>query len=58
MNLPSVVRDQNDVVWFDGGMMSRQQYENIRQQYPEVLLTFEKLPLWDSHDQNVVDVDK
>ena len=43
--------DQNGVVWFDGGMCSRSAYEQVTGKDSEAL------PLWDSHNQNVVDVD-
>lgn len=55
--------DQNDVVWFKHGFMSLEAYKVFRQygidtdrdisQMPPP----DELPFWDSHNQNIVDVD-
>jgi len=37
-------------------MMSADCYRQLCKQRPE-LTPYEELPLWDSHDQNIVDVD-
>ena len=53
-------RDQNDVIWAEtifGGisLMSAEAYEALRDpSEPKA----EDLPFWDSHDQNIVDVDE
>ena len=54
-------RDQNGVVWFgfEGGpqgMTSREGYEYTRTKY-EGLPKYEDLEVWDSHQQNMIDVD-
>jgi len=55
------VRDQNGVVWFqndDGarGMISQEGYERMTEIY-ESMTPYLDLELWDSHEQNIVDVD-
>ena len=56
-----IVRDQNGVVWTFGdgttGMMSPEAYEYMRPNLAGDAPAYEDLPLWDSHDQNIVDVD-
>lgn len=49
----SVTRDQNNVVWFPGGFMSKACYEDM-----QLPVSFEDLPFCDSHQQNIVDVDE
>ncbi len=58
-------RDQNGVVWFgfanpDGpqGMTTREGYEQMRERAPGLRFPpYDDLELWDSHEQNIVDVD-
>ena len=54
-----IVKDQNGVVWFLGGtlaILSRESYETLCEDI-DGAPKYEDLELWDSHDQNVVDVD-
>lgn len=50
--LQDVRRDQNGVVWFDAGMMSRAAFEALN-----TGVAFDDLPEWDSHEQDIVEVD-
>ncbi len=49
------VRDQNGVVWMENMILSREYYEKFIK--GAELPTYEDLPFWDSHDQNIVEVD-
>lgn len=51
-----IVRDQHGVVWAGTWVMSREAYEALRETTPETP-RYDDLPLWDSHNQNIVDVD-
>ena len=54
--LDGPVKDQNGVVWFGNTLMSADAWRALCAEYPH-LPNYEDLPPWDSHDQNVVDVD-
>lgn len=57
----AAVKDQNGVVWMGPAFMDRSAYETLlwraAAQGIKGLPTYDELPVWDSHDQNIVEVD-
>lgn len=54
-------KDQNGVVWMGPGFMDKKAYEALLQRAISEgitgLPTYDELPLWDNHSQNIVEVD-
>lgn len=51
----SIAKDQNGVVWFPGGLMSKRAYEELQKKNGGI--KYEDLPVIDSHNQNIIEVD-
>lgn len=49
-------RDQNGVVWFERGFMSAAAYRELCK-HDDTLMPYDQLEVWDSHNQNIVEVD-
>lgn len=55
----TVCKDQNGVVWMSGAFMDRRAYEAVLARSRKAGFegpAYDDLPVWDSHQQNIVEI--